>query len=170
MSTFTAPGTPRVLIRIVDVRTGAGRRRLPADHPAPYDRVAAGPVRPPDGRWMAFVTESVLWLLPVTADGTPTGPARRLTDGPAGRPSWAGGSRALPCSPTADGARPHGRARPGPVRISAPSSVMAIVCSLWAVLQPVALRRVHPSASVTSRAVSAMTHGSRASSSPGRSG
>ena len=52
--------------------------------------------------------------------------------------------------------------------ISAPSSVMAIVCSLCAVRLPVALRRVHPSASVTSSAVSAMTQGSSASSSPGR--
>lgn len=57
----------------------------------------------------------------------------------------------------------------GRVRISAPSSVTAIVCSVCAVRQPVALRRVQPSASVTSRAVSAMTQGSRASSSPGRS-
>ncbi len=39
----------------------------------------------------------------------------------------------------------------GSVRISAPSSVMAMVCSLWAVRQPVALRRVRPSASTTRR-------------------
>ncbi|MFI2645154.1 amidohydrolase family protein [Streptomyces sp. NPDC018610] len=83
------------LIRIVDVRTGAERRRLPADHQSLSDRVAAGPVWSPDGRWMAFVAESVLWLLPVAADGTPTGPARRLTDEPADHPSWAGDSRTL---------------------------------------------------------------------------
>jgi hypothetical protein len=57
----------------------------------------------------------------------------------------------------------------GKVRISAPSLVIAIVCSLCAVRQPVALRRVQPSASVTSLVVFAMTHGSNASSSPGRS-
>ena len=57
----------------------------------------------------------------------------------------------------------------GRVRISAPSPVMAIVCSLWAVRLPVALRSVQPSASVTSSAVSAMTHGSRARRRPGRS-
>jgi hypothetical protein len=38
----------------------------------------------------------------------------------------------------------------GFVRTCAPSSVIAMVCSLWAVRQPVALRSVHPSASVTS--------------------
>jgi hypothetical protein len=46
--------------------------------------------------------------------------------------------------------RPHGGACFGKVRISVPSLVMAIVCSLCAVRQPVALRSVHPSASVTS--------------------
>lgn len=59
--------------------------------------------------------------------------------------------------------------RLGSVRISAPSSVMAMVCSVWAVRQPVALRRVQPSASMTSSSVSAMTHGSSARSTPGRS-
>ncbi|TWV55445.1 amidohydrolase family protein [Streptomyces misionensis] len=83
------------LIRIVDVRTGTERRRLPADHQSLSDRVAAGPLWSPDGRWMVFVAESVLWLLPVAADGTPTGPARRLTDEPADHPSWAGDSRTL---------------------------------------------------------------------------
>ena len=47
------------------------------------------------------------------------------------------------------------------------SSVTAIVCSLCAVRQPVALRSVHPSASVTRSSVSAMTQGSSASISPG---
>ena len=42
------------------------------------------------------------------------------------------------------------RARVGSVRISAPSSVIAIVCSVCAVRAPVALRSVQPSASVTS--------------------
>ena len=65
--------------------------------------------------------------------------------------------------------RPLGCTCAGKVRMSAPSFVIAIVCSLCAVRQPVALLRVQPSASVTSSAVSAMTHGSNANSSPGRS-
>ncbi|MEW2294569.1 amidohydrolase family protein [Streptomyces sp. NPDC006743] len=83
------------VIRVVDVRTGTERRHLPAAHQSLSDRVAAGPVWSPDGHWMAFVAESVLWLLPVTPDGTPAGRARRLTDEPADHPSWAAGSRTL---------------------------------------------------------------------------
>ncbi|WP_244310223.1 hypothetical protein [Streptomyces flavovariabilis] len=36
---------------------------------------------------MALIAESVLWALPVTDDGTPAGPARRLTDKPADHPT-----------------------------------------------------------------------------------
>ncbi|MEV4339824.1 amidohydrolase family protein [Streptomyces sp. NPDC049590] len=77
------------LIRVLDTRTGSERRHLPAAHQSLSDRAAAGPVWSPDGRGMALVAESALWLLPVTGDGTPAGPARRLTDEPADHPSWA---------------------------------------------------------------------------------
>ncbi|MGW1285624.1 amidohydrolase family protein [Streptomyces sp. NPDC001118] len=83
------------LIRVIDTRTGGERRHLPAEHQSLSDRVASGPVWSPDGRWMALVAESALWLLPVTADGTPAGPARRLTDEPADHPSWSAESDAL---------------------------------------------------------------------------
>ncbi|QCD53753.1 amidohydrolase family protein [Streptomyces hawaiiensis] len=83
------------LIRVIDTLTGGERRHLPAPHQSLSDRVAAGPVWSPDGRWMALIAESVLWALPVTDDGTPTGPARRLTDEPADHPSWSGDSRTL---------------------------------------------------------------------------
>ena len=42
--------------------------------------------------------------------------------------------------------RPGGR-RYGAVRITGPSSVMAMVCSLWAARVPSAVRMVHPSSS-----------------------
>ncbi|MEU0253710.1 amidohydrolase family protein [Streptomyces sp. NPDC006184] len=77
------------LIRVLDTRTGTERRHLPAAHQSLSDRAAAGPVWSPDGRSMALVAESALWLLPVTGDGTPAGPARRLTDEPADHPTWA---------------------------------------------------------------------------------
>ncbi|MEW2622991.1 amidohydrolase family protein [Streptomyces sp. NPDC048106] len=83
------------LIRVIDTRTGAERRHLPAEHQSLSDRAAAGPVWSPDGRWMALVAESALWLLPVTSDGSPAGPARRLTDEPADHPSWSGDARTL---------------------------------------------------------------------------
>ncbi|MEV5876345.1 amidohydrolase family protein [Streptomyces sp. NPDC052101] len=83
------------LIRVIDTRTGDERRHLPAEHQSLSDRGASGPVWSPDGRWMALVAESALWLLPVTADGTPAGPARRLTDEPADHPSWSADSGTL---------------------------------------------------------------------------
>ncbi|MEV5354966.1 amidohydrolase family protein [Streptomyces sp. NPDC052693] len=83
------------LIRVIDTRTGSERRYLPGPHQSLSDRVAAGPVWSPDGRWMALVAEAVLWALPVTTDGRPAGAARRLSDEPADHPSWAGDSRTL---------------------------------------------------------------------------
>ncbi|WP_131736272.1 amidohydrolase family protein [Actinomadura roseirufa] len=83
------------LIRVIDTGTGAETRHLPADHQSLSDRVACGPAWSPDGRWMALVTESALWLLPVTAAGAPAGPPHRLTGEPADHPSWARDSRTL---------------------------------------------------------------------------
>ncbi|MGW0468237.1 amidohydrolase family protein [Streptomyces sp. NPDC003027] len=83
------------LIRVIDTRTGTDRRHLPAAHQSLSDRAAAGPVWSPDGRHLALVAESALWLLPVTPDGTPAGPARQVTDEPADHPSWARESNRL---------------------------------------------------------------------------
>ncbi|KOG57328.1 amidohydrolase [Streptomyces virginiae] len=83
------------LIRIVDSATGAARLHALAPHASLADRYASGPVWSPDGRFLACVSESALWLLPVDPDGNPSGPARRLTDEPADHPSWSGDSRTL---------------------------------------------------------------------------
>ncbi|MER6913517.1 amidohydrolase family protein [Streptomyces sp. NPDC000594] len=83
------------LIRVVDTASGAARLYGPAPHASLSDRYASGPVWSPDGRWMALVSESALWLLPVGRDGAPTGPPRMLTDEPADHPSWSGDSRTL---------------------------------------------------------------------------
>ncbi|MFG2873518.1 amidohydrolase family protein [Streptomyces sp. NPDC048337] len=83
------------LIRIVDTTTGAARLHALAPHASLSDRYASGPVWSPDGRFLACVGESALWLLPVTPDGTPAGPARLLTDEPADHPSWSADSRTL---------------------------------------------------------------------------
>ncbi|MFI8389008.1 amidohydrolase family protein [Streptomyces sp. NPDC085540] len=83
------------LIRIVDTATGADRLHALAPHASLSDRYASGPVWSPDGRFLACVSESALWLLPVGPDGAPTGPARRLTDEPADHPSWSADSRTL---------------------------------------------------------------------------
>ncbi|MFD3696991.1 amidohydrolase family protein [Streptomyces sp. NPDC058646] len=83
------------LIRIVDTRTGSARLYGLAPHASLADGYASGPAWSPDGRFLACVSESALWLLPVAPDGTPDGPARRLTDEPADHPSWSGDSRTL---------------------------------------------------------------------------
>ncbi|MFD4246237.1 amidohydrolase family protein [Streptomyces sp. NPDC058525] len=83
------------LIRIVDTTTGSARLHALAPHASLSDRYASGPVWSPDGRFLACVSESALWLLPVAPDGTPAGPARPLTDEPADHPSWSADSRTL---------------------------------------------------------------------------
>ncbi len=55
-----------------------------------------GPVRSPDGRWLAYVADGVLWAVATDADGDPTErPPVRLTDGPAEDPTWTGDSRSI---------------------------------------------------------------------------
>lgn len=83
------------LIRVIDTTTGASTCHLPAAHQSVSDRCDSGPVWSPDGRWMALVLESALWVLPVRPDGTPDGAPRRLTDEHADHPSWSGDSRTL---------------------------------------------------------------------------
>ncbi|WP_052852830.1 amidohydrolase family protein [Streptomyces avicenniae] len=83
------------LIRVVDTTDGTAVLHAVAPHTSLSDRYDSGPVWSPDGRWMAVIAESALWLLPVAADGTPTGPPRRLTSEAADHPSWSGDSRTL---------------------------------------------------------------------------
>ncbi|WP_031487184.1 amidohydrolase family protein [Streptomyces bicolor] len=83
------------LIRVVDTTTGAATLHALAPHTSLSDRYDSGPVWSPDGRWMAVVAESALWLLPVRPDGTPDGDPRRLTTEPADHPSWSADARTL---------------------------------------------------------------------------
>ncbi|GAA4006079.1 amidohydrolase family protein [Streptomyces plumbiresistens] len=83
------------LIRVVDTTTGTAVLHALAPHTSLSDRYDSGPVWSPDGRWMAVVAESALWLLPVRADGTPQGEPRLLTTEPADHPSWSADARSL---------------------------------------------------------------------------
>ncbi|WP_405764632.1 amidohydrolase family protein [Streptomyces sp. NBC_01538] len=83
------------LIRVVDTTTGTAALHAVAPHTSLADRYDSGPVWSPDGRWMAVVAESALWLLPVRSDGTPDGEPRRLTTEAADHPSWSADARTL---------------------------------------------------------------------------
>ncbi|WP_241265540.1 amidohydrolase family protein [Streptomyces boncukensis] len=83
------------VIRVVDAASGEDRLHAVAPHVSISDRYDSGPVWSPDGRWMALVSESALWLLPVRPDGTPSGAPRRVTDHAADHPSWSADSRTL---------------------------------------------------------------------------
>ena len=59
------------------------------------DRGDSGPVWSPDGKTMAFIMQSVLWVMPATPDGKSAGPSRRVTSETADSPSWSGDSKTL---------------------------------------------------------------------------
>ena len=52
-----------------------------------------GPVWSPDGKYMAYVLDDVVWVLPVTPTGAPAGPPRQLTSEVADQLSWSGDSQ-----------------------------------------------------------------------------
>ncbi len=83
------------LIRVVNADSGQARLHAVAPHVSISDRYDSGPVWSPDGRHLAVVTESALWLLPVRPDGTPDGAPRQVTEENADRPSWSDDSRTL---------------------------------------------------------------------------
>ncbi|HIC16357.1 MAG TPA: amidohydrolase, partial [Gemmatimonadetes bacterium] len=58
-------------------------------------RSTDGPVWSPNGRFMAYVSTGVLWVIPVTPGGDPLGPPRRLTNELADDPTWAGNSESI---------------------------------------------------------------------------
>ncbi|MEU8886799.1 amidohydrolase family protein [Streptomyces sp. NPDC048442] len=83
------------LIRTVDTVTGATALHALAPFASLSDRYASGPAWSPDGKWLACVSESALWALPVGGDGSPAGEARKLSTLGADHPSWAADSRTL---------------------------------------------------------------------------
>lgn len=54
-----------------------------------------GPVYSPDGKQVAFVLDSLLWVRPVDAKGIPTGEARAINQEVTDEPSWSGDSHHL---------------------------------------------------------------------------
>jgi len=84
----------RNLIRMVEVETGDWRFHEPAPLPAQLsERLEGGPSWSPDGQWLAFVMASTLHVMPVDAEGRPTGAARQVSRHTADLPSWSADSR-----------------------------------------------------------------------------
>jgi Tol biopolymer transport system component len=85
-------------IQTVNATSGATNLYL-ADPAKPYETLTNrveddGPVWSPNGKYMAYVMDSVLQVVPVDpATGAPTGAARRLTVEPADQLSWSGDSQ-----------------------------------------------------------------------------
>jgi len=86
-------GTSQILT--LDLRTGAQAYHQPIASASLSTRGYDGPVWSPDGTTMAFVVASVLHVVPVDATGSPTGPARQITDEVTDAPSWSGDSRSI---------------------------------------------------------------------------
>jgi len=82
-------------ILLIDRRTGRGRYVEAVPGGSIQTRGDDGPVWSPDGTRMAFVAASVLHVVDVDEDGTPTGAPRRITDEVTDAPSWSGDSREL---------------------------------------------------------------------------
>lgn len=82
-------------ILTIDRRTGLATYHQALPYKSLQTRGDDGPVWSPDGRLMAFVLASVLYVVPVSADGTPTGQPRQITHEVTDAPSWSGDSREL---------------------------------------------------------------------------
>ncbi len=91
-STRFREGTNQILSMPSD-GSGADKWYLPVPNLTIDSRVGDGPVWSPDGTHMALITEGVLEVVPVAADGAPIGPPRRLSNEMAFSPSWSGDSK-----------------------------------------------------------------------------
>ena len=68
---------------------------LPA-HASVGTRGTDGPIRSPDGRWLAYVDGGVLWAVPTEEGGEPAATTpRRLSNEATDDPTWTGDSRAI---------------------------------------------------------------------------
>lgn len=86
-------GTSQILT--VDLATG----RQTFTEPAPFQSLSTrgedGPLYSPDGKSVAFVMHSLLWIRPVDANGLPTGAARQVNHEVTDAPTWSGDSQQL---------------------------------------------------------------------------
>jgi Tol biopolymer transport system component len=87
-------GTSQILT--VNLTTGEQLFHTPGgQHDSISTRNDDGPVWSPDGRFMAFVVDSTLRVMPVDQSGRPTAAAVKITNEATDAPSWSGNSQQL---------------------------------------------------------------------------
>ena len=82
-------------ILTVDRATGKGTYRPIAPGKSIATRGDDGPVWSPDGKYLAYIFASNLWVQPVEASGAFAGKPRRLASEASDAPSWSGDGRTL---------------------------------------------------------------------------
>jgi Tol biopolymer transport system component/imidazolonepropionase-like amidohydrolase len=82
-------------IYIVNPETGTKNFVEPIPFKSLSNRNNSGPVWSPDGKQMAFIIESQLWVMAVGENGQPKGEPRLMSDEIADSPSWSGDSNTL---------------------------------------------------------------------------
>ena len=83
-------------LRVADIATKTATWYPVGPAPAAVsDRTEGAAAWSPDGTKVAFISDSVLKVMPVNADGSPSGPAVQLTTAVADMPSWQADSQTL---------------------------------------------------------------------------
>lgn len=82
-------------ILTVDLATGKGRYQAVVEGKGLGVRGHDGPAWSPDGKSMAYVFASTLWVVAVAPDGSLTGTPRQITTEVTDAPSWSGDSSKL---------------------------------------------------------------------------
>jgi Tol biopolymer transport system component len=83
-------------LRVIDLATRTGTFYAVAPAPRQIaERDEGAAVLSPDGTRVAFIMDSRLYVIPVGANGAPTGEARRVTEDLADLPSWGGDSQTI---------------------------------------------------------------------------
>lgn len=84
------------VLRVIDIATKTGVIYPVAAPPQQIaDRGEAHPVVSPDGKYVAFVMDAVLHVMPLNPDGSPSGPAVPITNEASDLPSWAADSATI---------------------------------------------------------------------------
>lgn len=82
-------------ILIVDLDTGESAYTPIAENKSIATRGDDGPVWSPDGKYLAYVFASTLWIQPITPDGDFAGAARQISHDVTDAPSWSGDGQKL---------------------------------------------------------------------------